>query len=167
MSILRYKGKAHKFGDDINTDYIIAAKHKSRILDFDELCKYVMEDASPGFYNRITAGDFIVAGENFGCGSARETAPLVIKKANISAVIVKSFARIFYRNAINIGLPIIECDTDLIKEGQFIEVDLIKGRIRTETTEIKFKPLSNFILKLLSEDGMIEYFKNYKTFILD
>lgn len=165
--MMRYNGRAHKFGNDINTDYIIAAKHKSKILDFDELCKYVMEDASPGFYKKIAPGDFIVAGENFGCGSSRETAPIVIKRAGISAVIAKSFARIFYRNAINIGLPIIECDTDLIDEGQLLRVNLANGIIKTETIEIQIKPLPDFMLKLLLEGGVLEHFRKHRTFILE
>ncbi|ATW26587.1 3-isopropylmalate dehydratase small subunit [Candidatus Formimonas warabiya] len=164
---MQFKGKAHKFGNDINTDYIIAAKHKSRILDFDELCKHVMEDASPGFYNKITPGDFIVAGENFGCGSSRETAPVVIKRAKIAAVIAKSFARIFYRNGINIGLPLIECDTDQIKDEEILEVNVTAGFIKTPTKTIPIKPLPDVMLKLLLEGGLMEHFKKHRTFVLD
>jgi len=93
------RGKCHKFGNDVNTDYIISGKYKFKTLDMNELAKHVMEDLDPDFYNKITPGDFIVAGSNFGCGSSREQAPLAIKYAKIGAVIAKSFARIFYRNA--------------------------------------------------------------------
>ena len=98
---MQFTGTAHKFGDNVNTDYIISGKYKFKTLDMTELAKHVMEDLDPNFYNKIKKGDMIVAGSNFGCGSSREQAPLAIKYANISCVIAKSFARIFYRNAIN------------------------------------------------------------------
>lgn len=137
------QGKAHKFGDDVNTDYIISGKYKFKTLDMRELAKHVMEDLDPDFYQKINAGDFIVAGRNFGCGSSREQAPLAIKYAGISAVLAKSFARIFFRNAINTGLPVVECDTDRIEPGDELVVDLSTGVItnKTKGLTIAAKPL--------------------------
>ena len=119
---MKLTGKCHKFGNDVNTDYIISGRHKFKTLDMKELAKYVMEDLDPDFYSKVNAGDFIVAGTNFGCGSSREQAPLAIINANIGAVVAKSFARIFYRNCINTGLPLIECDTDQINAGDELEI---------------------------------------------
>ncbi|NYE57012.1 3-isopropylmalate dehydratase small subunit [Carboxydothermus ferrireducens] len=160
------RGKCHKFGNDVNTDYIISGKYKFKTLDMNELAKHVMEDLDPDIYNKITPGDFIVAGSNFGCGSSREQAPLAIKYAKIGAVIAKSFARIFYRNAINTGLPVIECDTDKINAGDELEVDLSKGIIRNLTTgeDIPIKPLPEVMIKILNDGGLIEHFKKYGTF---
>ncbi len=166
---MNFKGKTHKFGDDVNTDYIISGRHKFKTLDMKELAKHVMEDLDPEFYSKITKGDFIVAGKNFGCGSSREQAPLAIINADISAVIAKSFARIFYRNAINTGLPLLECDTDLINPGDELEVDLSQGKIRnlTQGVDIEVTPLPPVMLKILSEGGLVEHFKKNGTFNLD
>ncbi|GAV23905.1 3-isopropylmalate dehydratase small subunit [Carboxydothermus pertinax] len=160
------RGKCHKFGNDVNTDYIISGKYKFKTLDMNELAKHVMEDLDPDFYSKVTSGDFIVAGSNFGCGSSREQAPLAIKYAKIGAVIAKSFARIFYRNAINTGLPVIECDTDKINAGDELEVDLSKGTIKNLTTgeDIPIKPLPDVMIKILRDGGLIEHFKKYGTF---
>ncbi len=162
-------GKAHKFGDDVNTDYIISGKYKFKTLDMRELATHVMEDLDPEFYSKITPGDFIVAGRNFGCGSSREQAPLAIKHANISAVIAKSFARIFYRNAINTGLPVIECDTDLIDPGDELVVDMAAGYIRnvTKDTVIQIRPLPRVMLKILEDGGLAAHFIKYGTFNFD
>ena len=130
-------GYAHKFGDNVNTDYIISGKYKFATIDMNELVVHLMEDLRPNFYYEIKKGDFIVAGENFGCGSSREQAPLVIKQAGIGAVLAKSFARIFFRNAINIGLPAIEVSTDSIEEGDSLKVDLEKGIVEN-ITKIRF-----------------------------
>ncbi|MCX8169979.1 MAG: 3-isopropylmalate dehydratase, partial [Candidatus Methanomethyliaceae archaeon] len=102
------KGRVWKFGDDVSTDHIIPGKYKFKTIDLDELSKHLMEGVDPNFYSKISKGDIIVAGKNFGCGSSREQAPLIIKHAGIAAVVAKSFARIFYRNSFNIGLPVIE-----------------------------------------------------------
>ncbi|MFZ5647631.1 MAG: 3-isopropylmalate dehydratase small subunit [Bacillota bacterium] len=164
-----YTGKAHKFGDDVNTDYIISGKYKFKTLDMKELAKHVMEDLDPDFYNKVSHGDFIVAGSNFGCGSSREQAPLAIKHANISAVLAKSFARIFYRNCINTGLPVVECDTDLIGSGDVIEADLAKGIIINITTgtEIPVKPLPGVMIKILNDGGLAPHFRKYGGFNFD
>ncbi|NQT94812.1 MAG: 3-isopropylmalate dehydratase, partial [Candidatus Omnitrophica bacterium] len=120
---MKLKGKAHKFGNAINTDYIISGRYKFKIQDPKELAKHLMEDIRPDFYKSVKKGDLLVAGKNFGCGSSREQAPLAIKYAGISAVVAESFARIFFRNAINLGLLLIECNTKTIKEGDSLEVD--------------------------------------------
>ncbi|NLL86029.1 MAG: 3-isopropylmalate dehydratase small subunit [Syntrophomonadaceae bacterium] len=163
------QGSVHKFGDDVNTDYIISGRYKFKTLDMRELAKHVMEDLDPEFYSRIKPGDFIVAGKNFGCGSSREQAPLAIINADISAVIAKSFARIFYRNCINTGLPLIECDTDRIDEGDELEVNLKEGILynKTKGEQIAITPLPPVMLKILSEGGLVEHFKKYGTFNLD
>lgn len=163
------KGKAHKFGDDINTDYIISGKYKFKTLDMNELAKHVMEDLDPEFYSKVSAGDFIVAGKNFGCGSSREQAPLAIKHAGIAAVLALSFARIFYRNAINTGLPVVECDTSQIGEGDELIVDLEGGAVRNVTRglEIPITPLPPVMLRILSDGGLAEHLKKHGTFQLD
>lgn len=166
---MKLTGKCHKFGNDVNTDYIISGRHKFKTLDMKELAQHVMEDLDPEFYNRISQGDFIVAGTNFGCGSSREQAPLAIINADIGAVIAKSFARIFYRNCINTGLPLIECDTDQINAGDQLKIDLDQGTLLNETTGavIKISPLPPVMLKILSEGGLVEHFKKHGTFQFD
>ncbi|KKN10613.1 hypothetical protein LCGC14_1034790 [marine sediment metagenome] len=163
---MKIQGKAHKFGDDINTDYIISGKYKFKTLDMNELAKHVMEDLDPDFYSKIEAGDFIVAGRNFGCGSSREQAPLAIKHANIGAVLAKSFARIFFRNAINTGLPVIECDTDQIDAGDKLSVDLAAGKLVNETKnkDIEIKQLPEVMIKILNDGGLAEHFKKHGGF---
>jgi 3-isopropylmalate/(R)-2-methylmalate dehydratase small subunit len=166
------KGKARRFkqDDDINTDYVISGRYKFKIQDPNELAKHVMEDLDPDFATkRLEKGDFIIAGRNFGCGSSREQAPMAIKYAGISAVIAKSFARIFYRNCFNLGIPAIEANTDGIDEGDEIEVDLENGLIRNKTKnrEIKIAPLPKTMQILLSDGGLIEHFKKHGGFKLD
>lgn len=125
-----------------------------------------MEDADPKFTKDMKEGDFIVGGRNFGCGSSREHAPLIMKIRGVNAVLAKSFARIFYRNAINIGLPAIECDTDKIKEGDELKLDMGKGIIlnKTSAKEITFKALPPLMQKILNEGGVVNYIKKYKDF---
>lgn len=163
------KGKAHKFGDNVNTDYIISGKYKFKTQDMNELAKHVMEDLDPDFYSKVTAGDFIVGGRNFGCGSSREQAPLAIKHADIAAVLAPSFARIFYRNAINTGLPVVECDTDQIDAGDELTVDLAGGVIRnlTKGTTLEVKPLPSVMMKILNDGGLAAHFRKYGDFRLD
>jgi 3-isopropylmalate/(R)-2-methylmalate dehydratase small subunit len=162
------KGNAHVFGKNINTDYIIAGKYKFKTADMKELSKHLMEDIRPDFYKEVKQGDFIVAGENFGMGSSREQAPLVIEAAGIQCVIAKSFARIFYRNCINVGLPVVECDTTGIAEGDALEVDLEKGIVKnlTKGTEIKAVPLPPVMVKILNDGGLAEHFKKHGGFNL-
>ncbi|MBW2148700.1 MAG: 3-isopropylmalate dehydratase [Deltaproteobacteria bacterium] len=162
------EGRAHVFGDHINTDYIISGKHKARLTDVEKMAEFLMEDIRPGFYEEIQPGDFIVGGINFGCGSSRETAAWVIKKADISAVLSKGFARIFFRNAINIGLPVLRVDTTSIQEGDQLKVDLDKGSVEnlTRGNVMMTQPLPAFIQKILDTGGMENYFKRHGTFDL-
>jgi 3-isopropylmalate/(R)-2-methylmalate dehydratase small subunit len=156
------KGRAFKFGDDINTDEIIPARYLNT-SDPKELAKHVMEDADPEFPKKVQKGDIIVAGKNFGCGSSREHAPIAIKAAGVSAVIAKSFARIFYRNAINIGLPIFESPEAVegIEEGDVVEINPETGVIRnvTKGTEYKATPIPPDIRKIMEAGGLMEYAK--------
>lgn len=162
------KGKAHVFGDDINTDYIISGKHKFKTLDMDELACHCMEDIDPDFAGRVQAGDFIVAGANFGCGSSREQAPLAIKHAGISGVLAESFARIFFRNAINKGLAVAECDTSGIEAGDELEVDLSAGKVNnlTRGTQLDISPLPAVMMEILAEGGLTNYLRKHGGFDL-
>ncbi|MFC1596311.1 3-isopropylmalate dehydratase small subunit [Candidatus Margulisiibacteriota bacterium] len=156
------KGKTHKFGNNIDTDAIIPARYLNT-SDPQELAKYCMEDADPEFMNKMQKGDIIVADENFGCGSSREHAPIAIKAAGISAVIAKTFARIFYRNSINIGLPILECPeaVDCIDPGDEVSIDLATGQITNLTKNTKFQavPFPDFMQELMTAGGLINYTK--------
>lgn len=165
---MELKGKAHKFGDDVNTDYIISGKYKFKTLDMGELAKHAMEDLDPQFSRKVQAGDFIVGGRNFGCGSSREQAPLVVKAAGIGAVLAKSFARIFFRNAINIGLPVIECNTDNIESGDVLVVDFEKGNLKNLRSgeEIKIKALPQVMITILNDGGLVEHFKKHRGYAL-
>ena len=164
------KGKARRLpqSDDINTDYIISGRYKFKIQDPNELAKHVMEDLEPDFYKRVEKGDFIIAGTNFGCGSSREQAPMAIKYAGVAAILSKSFARIFYRNSFNLGLPSIELDTDGIDDGDELEVDLNKGTVKnlTKNKELKFAPIPPTMQKLLADGGLVEHFKKHGGFKL-
>lgn len=163
---MRLKGKAINLKDNINTDLIISGRFKFSITDMRELSKHIMEDLDPDFTKKIIPGQsVIVAGENFGLGSSREQAPRVIKEAGIIAVLAKSFARIFYRNSINIGLPLIETNTKGIEENNILDIDLDKGWVRnlTKKTEIKIIPLPKFMQDLLKAGGIIKYYKKYRS----
>ena len=163
---MELQGQAHRFENDINTDYIISGRYKFKIQDPKELAKHVMEDLVPDFYKKVKKGDFIVAGRNFGCGSSREQAPLAIKYAGIPAVLAKSFARIFFRNSINVGLMLLECDTDNVSGGDSLTVDVKKRTIynKTKNKEISIKPLPDFMLKILKDGGLVSHFKKHAGF---
>lgn len=156
------KGRIWKFGDNIDTDLIIPARYLNT-SDPKELAQHAMEDADADWVNKNKPGDIIVGGENFGCGSSREHAPIAIKAAGVPVVIAKSFARIFYRNAINIGLPILECKeaADEIKEGDVVEVDLATGTIKNQTSNKTYKaePFPDFMQKIIKAGGLINYIK--------
>ena len=157
-------GESLKLGDNINTDFIISGIYKFSITDIKELAKHIMEDIDPNFYSKITPqASFIVAGGNFGMGSSREQAPLVIKESGICAVLAKSFARIFFRNAFNIGLCLIETDTDKIDEHDQLEIDLDKGIIKNTTKGIELiaKPFPMFMQEFLKEGWIIKYYKKF------
>lgn len=158
-------GRAWKFGNNVDTDLIIPARYLTT-SDPKELAQHAMEDADPKWINKMKKGDFIVAGENFGCGSSREHAPIALKTAGVSAVIAKSFARIFYRNAINIGLPILESKEAAkdIREGDRLEVDLAKGEIKNLSSKMIYKaqPFPEFMQKIIKAGGLIPYIKHHR-----
>ena len=160
------KGKAFKFGDGISTDHIAPGRLFHLRSNLEEFPKHVLEDADPNFASSMKKGDFVVAGSNFGLGSSREHAPQIIKIAGVGAVIAKSFARIFYRNAINIGLLLIECDTDKIDAGDELELDVQKGVLKdvTKNIEIEIMPLPDVMIKLLNDGGLIEHIKKNGDF---
>jgi 3-isopropylmalate/(R)-2-methylmalate dehydratase small subunit len=161
--------RANKYGDDINTDYIISGKYKFKSIDMDDMATHAMEELDPGYYEKFKPqGGFLVAGKNFGMGSSREQAPLVLIHANTTAVVAKSFARIFFRNAINTGLPVVECDTDLIDDGDTLELDLVAGKLRdvTKGVDIPVKALPPVMAQLLADGGLVEHFKKHGGFAL-
>lgn len=155
---MKFKGTAFRYGRDVDTDVIIPARYLNT-SDPAELAKHCLEDLDPTFVGRVKRGDIIVADENFGCGSSREHAPVAIKAAGVSVVIAKSFARIFYRNAINIGLPIMECPeaADAISDGDVVYVDADTGVVRDETTGATFQaqPFPPFIQEIINEGGLV------------
>jgi 3-isopropylmalate/(R)-2-methylmalate dehydratase small subunit len=158
-----------KVQDNINTDYVISGRYKFKIQDPKELAKHIFEDIDPEFAARVKKGDILVAGENFGCGSSREQAPQSLKTAGFQAIIAKSFARIFYRNAFNIGLLLVECNTDFIDDGDEIELDIDKAKVRniSKGLILDIKPLPQVIRKLLDDGGVIEHFKKHGGFKFD
>jgi 3-isopropylmalate/(R)-2-methylmalate dehydratase small subunit len=162
------KGKAFKFGDGVTTDHIIPGRYASLRSNLPELARHVLEDADPTFVARVKPGDFVVVGSNFGLGSSREHAPLVIKMAGVSAILAKTVARIFFRNAINLGLPVLICDTDKINDGDELEVDLAAGTVRdvTNGNQLTFGRIPDVMLKILDEGGLIPYIRKYGDFRL-
>jgi len=162
------QGKVWKFGDDISTDHIAPGRYLHLRSNLPELAKHVLEDANPDFAKEMNKGDFVVAGKNFGLGSSREHAPIIMKIAGINAVLAKSFARIFYRNAINIGLLAIICDTDEIEEGDELEVNVEKGEIRNKSKGIKFlfPSLPPIMRNILNDGGLVAYINKYGDFKL-
>ncbi len=164
---MKYKGRIWKFGDNIDTDAIIPARYLST-SDPEILAAHCMEDADPGFAKKIRKGDIIVAGENFGCGSSREHAPIAIKAAGISCVIAGSFARIFYRNAFNMGLPIFESGDlqALVSDGQRVEVDSDEGTIRVVNSTadpVRIQPVPPFMQELIRAGGLMKYISKKET----
>lgn len=159
-------GKTWKFGDDISTDLIAPGRYFHLRSDLNELAKHVLEDADAEFAKKVSPGDFVLGGRNFGLGSSREHAPTIIKLAGVSCVLAKSFARIFFRNAINIGLPVIECDTDKIAAGDELEIDLERGIIKdvTRNIELKFAALPKEMTQILQDGGLVEHIKKHGGF---
>ena len=158
---MKFQGKIWKFGDNIDTDAIIPARYLNT-TDHAALAAHCMEDADPNFPQKVAVGDIIVGGENFGCGSSREHAPIAIKASGISCVVAKSFARIFYRNAFNMGLPIFESQElyDLIKEGETITVNGDDGTINIDganSTSIKINPIPSFMQELIADGGLMKH----------
>lgn len=159
---MKATGRVHKFGDNVDTDVIIPARYLNT-ADHKELASHCMEDIDPDFVNKVKAGDIIVAESNFGCGSSREHAPIAIKASGVSCVIAKTFARIFYRNSINIGLPIIECPeaAEEIKDGDEVEINFDTGIITDKTTGKQYKgqAFPEFIKNIISKNGLLNSIK--------
>ena len=155
-------GHVFKYGDNVDTDVIIPARYLNS-FDAQELASHAMVDIDPDFVKNVKKGDLIVANKNFGCGSSREHAPLCLKTAGVSCVIAETFARIFYRNAINIGLPVIVCDIQA-KDGDIISIDLSKGILTNENTgeSVTFEPFKEFMLDILEDDGLVNHYLKEK-----
>ena len=158
-----------KIQDNINTDYIISGQYKFSIRDPKELAKYVFNDIEPEFHKRVKKGDFLISGENFGCGSSREQAPLALKTLGLRAVVAKSFARIFYRNAFNIGLLLLECNTNYIDDGDNLEFDAEKNIIKNlrKGLFIDVKPLPLLVKRIIDDGGVIEHLKKHGGFKIE
>jgi 3-isopropylmalate/(R)-2-methylmalate dehydratase small subunit len=163
------KGKVFKFGDNISTDLIAPGRFLYLRSNLPELAKHTLEDADPTFVGRVKKGDFIVAGKNFGLGSSREHAPLIIKMSGVSAILARSVARIFFRNAINLGLPVLICDTNQINDGDTLEIDLKTGEVAdlTSKTKLYVNPIPDIMLHILEEGGLVPYIKKHKDFSVE
>jgi 3-isopropylmalate dehydratase small subunit len=161
------KGKAHCYGDNIDTDRIIAGKY-TKTLDMASLAEHVMEDLDPDFNKKFVPGDMVVAGDNFGCGSSREQAPVALKVAGVSCVIAKFYARIFFRNAINIGLPVLEIPEHDITTGDVLEIDLAQGKVINSTKNKTYQStkLPKVMMDIVNEGGLVNYLKKHKDYQL-
>ena len=166
---MKHFARRLKVQDNINTDYVISGRYKFKIQDPKELAMHIFEDMDQGFASRVKKGDILASGENFGCGSSREQAPLALKQAGFQAIAAKSFARIFYRNAFNIGLLLVECNTDFIDDGDELELDIEIGKLKNKSKGLilDIKPIPPVMKKLLEDGGVIEHFKKYGGFKFD
>jgi len=163
MKEMKLKGRVWKFGNDINTDLIMPGKYLE-LVDPEEMALHAMEGIDPEFPRKIQMGDVVVGGTNFGCGSSREHAPLALMYTGVGAVVAESFARIFYRNAINIGLPALECPGihGAVGEGETLEIDVIRGTIRKQDGRtFRFTPLPGFMVGVLAEGGLVAYLREH------
>ena len=164
MTEMKVSGKAWKFGDDVNTDLIVPGKYLE-LVDPYEMANHAMEGIDPDFPGKVSEGDVVVGGSNFGCGSSREHAAIALKYVGVGAVVAKSFARIFYRNAINLGLPALECPgiSEAVNEGDSLEIDLTGVKVVNATTgkELEFVPLPEFMVEVLGEGGLVTYIRNH------
>ena len=160
---MKHYARRLKVQDNINTDYVISGRYKFKIQDPKELAKHIFEDIDPDFAARVKNGDILVTGENFGCGSSREQAPQSLKQAGFHAIVAKSYARIFYRNAFNIGLLLIECNTDFIDDGDELEIDIEKGKLKVvgKGLVLDIEPIPPVMKKLLEDGGVIEHFRKH------
>ena len=160
-------GKAHVYGDNIDTDRIIPGKY-TKTLDIASLAAHVLEDLDPDFRTKMKPGDVLVAGDNFGCGSSREQAPIALKEIGVSAIVARYFARIFFRNAINIGLPVLEIPDHDIALGDQLEIDLAKGEVLNVSKGKTYKatPLPQVMIDILKEGGLVNYLKIHQTYKL-
>jgi 3-isopropylmalate dehydratase small subunit len=161
------KGKAHVYGDNIDTDRIIPGKY-TKTLDISSLAAHVMEDLDPDFHKKFTAGELVVAGDNFGCGSSREQAPVALKAVGVSCIIAKFYARIFFRNAINIGLPVLEIPDHDIETGDVLEVDLENGMVTNSTKNKTYHStrLPKVMMDIVAAGGLVPYLKEHKDYVL-
>ncbi len=160
--INEFKGKVWKYGDDINTDVIFPGKYTYQKMEPEEMAKYALEDLDPEFVNKVSDGDILVAGKNFGMGSSREQAAIAIKYAGIRVIIAKSFSRIYFRNAINAGMPAIKSPeaVEAIENGEEIVVDMKNGKIITAKGEFEFPPYPKTVMEILENNGLINFIKN-------
>jgi 3-isopropylmalate/(R)-2-methylmalate dehydratase small subunit len=162
MTGMKLSGRAWRFGDDVNTDLIMPGKYLE-LVDPEEMALHAMEGIDPRFVEKIQEGDILVGGRNFGCGSSREQAPLALKHSGVGAVVAESFARIFYRNAINVGLPALECRgiAEAVGEGDTLEIDVDEGTIVDEDNgvRLKFSPMPGFMVDVLKEGGLVPYMR--------
>ena len=161
-----FSGEAHVYGDHIDTDRIIPGKY-TKTLDLNSLAAHVLEDLDPGFRARLTPGDILVAGDNFGCGSSREQAPIALKVAGVSVVVARYFARIFYRNAINIGLPVVEAPDLVAETGDTLEVDLHAGTVTNQTSGRQFacSPIPPVMFRVLEAGGLVPFMKSHGGYV--
>jgi 3-isopropylmalate/(R)-2-methylmalate dehydratase small subunit len=169
---MKVTGTCVRLGDHINTDLIISGKYKYRTQDIKELAKFVFEDLDPHLKEKLSVGSIIAAGKNFGCGSSREQAPRVLKAAGVRAIVAESFARIFFRNAVNIGLPTLVANAQFlgkVGDNDLIVVDLVEGKIFDVEKELEttIKPYPQFMLEIIKEGGIVEYFRNHGMFPWD
>lgn len=166
---MKHFARRLKVQDNINTDYVISGRYKFKIQDPEELARHIFEDIDPGFAARVLKGDILAAGENFGCGSSREQAPQALKTAGFAAVAAKSFARIFYRNAFNIGLLLVECDTSFIDDGDELELDIEKGKLKDKSKGLvlEIRQVPQVMKKLLEDGGVVEHFRKHGGFKFD
>lgn len=164
--MMRHFARRLKVQDNVNTDYVISGRYKFNIQDPKELARHIFEDIDPNFAARVNKGNILVAGENFGCGSSREQAPQALKQAGFYAVVAKSFARIFYRNAFNLGLLLVECNTDFIDDGDELEIDIEGGKLKNKGKGLilDIKPIPPVMKKLLADGGVVEHFRKYGGF---
>ena len=162
---IRLEGMTWKFGDDVNTDLIVPGKYLE-LVDYNEIALHAMEGIDPDFPKKVRKGDIVVGGRNFGCGSSREHAAIALKHVGVGAVVAESFARIFYRNAINLGLPALECPgiAEAVREGDVLDIDLIGWKVKNKTTgrELSFVPLPSFMVAILNEGGLVAYLTSHK-----
>lgn len=162
---MAYSGNAHVYGDNIDTDRIIPGKY-TKTLDFSQLAEHVLEDLDPGFSQRVQPGDILVAGENFGCGSSREQAPVALQAAGVSVVVASYFARIFYRNAINIGLPAVEIGAHSIQPGSRVTVDLERAVVIDHSAGVEYAAtrMPEVMIRILAAGGLVNYLREHQSF---
>ncbi len=155
-------GTVWKYGDNVNTDVIFPGRYTYQIMPPEEMAKHALEDLDPGFAAKVKPGDVIVAGKNFGCGSSREQAAACLKAAGVQAVLARSFARIYFRNAINLGLPVLQSEeaVDALETGDHVDVDLARGEIRSAKGTFRFLPLPPSVIGIIAAGGLIEYTKS-------